>query len=388
MSGRLPTPYTVMFAATTPRHAVEVFVRRALVVMALSFSVACNRAPAAQSQTGAPAAAGQPGQATQPGTAKPAAGTPGAPGAQGQPTPPPAKPVPAVLPQVVARVNGEDVGKGELERAIRNVEGRAGRPVPQEQRDQVYRGVLDELLAFKLVQAEGKARGITVTEPEIDGRIGELRKNFQTEDAFTQALKGKQMTLVDLKNETRTELLVNKTMEAEVAPKVNVTPQDLDTYYKEHPDQFKQPEQLRASHILFAVDGSATEDFKKTTRGQAEAVLKRAQAGEDFAGLAKQFSKDSSAANGGDLNFFPRGQMVPSFDQAAFALKPGEISGIVESQFGYHIIKVTDYKPARAVPLAEVNDRLTQFLRQRKQQELIQQFVQSLRTKYKVEVLL
>jgi peptidyl-prolyl cis-trans isomerase C len=360
--------------------------------MVLSFSVACSRAPAAQSQTASQApATGQAGQVAQPAKPQPAPGADGAatapPSAQAS-APPPVKPVPATLPDVVARVNGEAVSKGELERAIRNVEGRAGRPVPQEQRDQVYRGVLDELLALKLVQVEGKARGITVTDPEVDGRIGELRKKFQTEEAFTEALKGKQMTLVDLKNETRTELLVNKTMEAEVAPKVSVTPQDLDAYYKQNPDQFKQAEQLRASHILFPIESSATEDFKKTTRAQADAVLKRAQSGEDFAGLAKEFSKDSSASNGGDLNYFPRGQMVPAFEQAAFALKPGQISGIVESQFGLHIIKVTDHKPERAVPLAEVSDRLSDFLRRRKQQELVQEFVASLRTKYKVEVLI
>jgi peptidyl-prolyl cis-trans isomerase C len=369
----------------TPRHAVEVFVRQVPALIVLSLVVACNRAPAAQSKTTAASPAASP-QAAKP------RGTPAAPAAgQPQATPaaaPAVKPLPATLPDVVARVNGEPCSRGELERAVRNLEGRAGRPVPPDQRDQVYRRVLDELLSFKLVQAEGKARGITVTDQEIEGGISQLRKNFQTEEQFEQALKGKQMTLTDLRNDARTQILVNKTMAAEVEPKVNVTPEDLDAYYKANPDQFKQPEQVRASHILFAIDGSATADFKKQTRDQAEAVLKRAKAGEDFAALAKQYSKDGSAGSGGDLNFFPRGQMVPSFDQAAFALKTGEISDIVESQFGLHIIKVTDRKPQRTVPLAEVSDRLSQFLRQRKQQELAQQFVESLKTKYKVEVLI
>jgi peptidyl-prolyl cis-trans isomerase C len=360
-------------------------VRRFSLLVVISLVAACNRAPAAQSQTTAATAGAGTAQAATPAARAGQAGTatPGQPPAE-----PPAKPVPATLPDVVARVNGDPCSRGELERAIRNVEQRAGRPVPPEQRDQVFRGVLNELLNFKLVQAEGKARGITVTDQEIDGRIAEIRKQVPTEEAFQQALKQRQMTVADLRNETRTEILVNKTMEAEIAPKVVVTPADLDAYYKQNPDQFKQPEQLRASHILFSVDGSATADFRKTTREQAEGVLKRAKAGEDFAALAKQYSKDGSAQQGGDLNFFPRGQMVPAFDQAAFALKPGEISGIVETQFGYHIIKATDYKAERIVPLAEVSDRLGAFLRQRKQQELVQQFVESLKAKYKIEVLI
>lgn len=360
--------------------------RHVPILIVFSLVAACNRAPAAQSQTAAAQTAGS--GAAQGATPAPQGATsPAAPG-QAPAAKEPVKPVPATLPDVVARINGDACNRGELERALRNIEQRAGRPVPPERRDEVVRGVLDELLTFKLVQVEGKARGIVVTDQEIDSRIAEIRKQVPNDAAFQEALKQRQMTVADLRNETRTEILVNKTMEAEIAPKVVVSPADLEAYYKANPDQFKQPEQLRASHILFAVDSGATPDFKKTTRDQAEAVLKRARAGEDFAALAKQYSKDGSAQQGGDLNFFGRGQMVPQFDQAAFALKDGEISDIVETQFGFHIIKATERKPERIVPLAEVSDRLTGFLRQKKSQELVQQFVQSLKAKYKVEVLI
>jgi peptidyl-prolyl cis-trans isomerase C len=296
--------------------------------------------------------------------------------------------VPASLPAVIARVNGDPITKEELERAVRNVEARARRPVPIEERDRVYRGILDELIAVKLVMQEAKARNMTVTDQEIDIRLGQIRERFPTEEAFQEQLKARQMTLADLKTETRSEILVNKTVQAEVAPKVTVQKQELDDFYKANPDQFKEPDRIRASHILFAVDSSAAPEAKKAARTEAEGVLKRAHAGEDFAALARQYSKDSSAQNGGDLNYFPQGKMVPAFDKAAFALKPGEISDIVETPFGYHIIKVTDRRPARTVPLSEVSDKLGAFLRQRKQQELAQGFLQSLRTKYKVEVLI
>ena len=247
--------------------------RRIPILIVFSLVAACNRAPAAQSQTTAASTAPGTAKAATPAAQGAAATTPGQPA--GQPAAEPVKPVPATLPDVVARVNGDPCSRGELERAIRNVEQRAGRPVPPEQRDQVFRGVLNELLSFKLVQAEGKARGITVTDQEIDGRIAEIRKQVPTDEAFQQALKQRQMTVADLRNETRLEILVNKTMEAEIAPKVVVTPADLDAFYKQNPDQFKQPEQLRASHILFSVDSSATADFQqehaRSGRRRAEA---------------------------------------------------------------------------------------------------------------------
>ncbi|HEY8548558.1 MAG TPA: peptidylprolyl isomerase [Vicinamibacterales bacterium] len=350
-----------------------------LLVPVLTFSLACNRTPA-QSQTTAEAAAQQPAGAQAAASQAPADSA--APEAEA------AKPVPATLPEVVARVNGEPLPRQEFERAIRNIEARAGQSIPADKRDQIYRTVLDELIAFRLVLAEARARNITIAPEEIKARVDEIKKQFPTEAAFQEALKERNMTAADLESETRTELLVNKTLEAEVAPKGTVAPQELDAYYKENPEQFKQPEQVRASHILFPVEAGATPEAKQQVRTQAEAVLKRAKAGEDFAGLAREFSKDASAPNGGDLNFFPRGQMVPAFEQAAFGMKVGEISDVVESEFGFHIIKVTDRKPEQLVPLEQVSDRLASFLKQRKQQQAATAFVQSLRSKYKVEVLI
>jgi peptidyl-prolyl cis-trans isomerase C len=369
-------------------------VRLSIIVFISAATVACQRAPAHSQEAAGSAkapvkAASSPAQTP----AAPPRGTtlPAQPPAETPPaaaSAPVVKPVPLQLPDVIARIDGEPISRGEFERAVRNVEARAGRTVPADQRDQVYRGILDELIAFKLVLQEARARSLTIAEQEVDARIGEIRKQFKTEDEFQKALTARQMTLEQLKGDTRTEMTVNRTLESEIGPRAAVQAQELETYYKENPDQFKQPERLRASHILIAANETATPDVKKAARAQAEEVLTRARAGEDFAALAKQFSKDSSAQNGGDLNYFPRGQMVPAFDKVAFALKPGEISDVVETPFGYHIIKATDYKPAGIVPLSEVSTRLESFLRARKEQDLANAFVRSLRAKYKVEVLI
>jgi len=162
---------------------------------------------------------------------------------------------------------------------------------------------------------------------------------------------------------------------------------EIRAFYDKNPDKFKQDESVRASHILFRVDENADAATKKKVMEQAQAVLKEARGGADFAELAKKHSADGSAQQGGDLNYFTHGQMVPPFDQAAFALKPGEISDIVTTQFGYHIIKVTDRKPATAVPFDQVSGRIKDFLAEQQKQQKAEAFIQSLKQKAKIEVL-
>jgi peptidyl-prolyl cis-trans isomerase D len=142
--------------------------------------------------------------------------------------------------------------------------------------------------------------------------------------------------------------------------KVTVTPQEIESYYNSNVQQFQTPEQVRASHILIKTDGKNEADAKK----QADDILKQAKApGADFAALAKKYSEDDgSKANGGDLDYFTRGRMVPEFEQAAFAMQPGQISDLVKSQFGFHIIKVVDKKPAATRSLDEVRAQIQQTL--------------------------
>src|ERR1051325_3352170 len=142
--------------------------------------------------------------------------------------------------------------------------------------------------------------------------------------------------------------------------KVTVTPQEIESYYNSNVQQFQTPAQAPASHILIKTDGKNEADAKK----QADDILKQAKApGADFAALAKKYSEDDgSKANGGDLDYFTRGRMVPEFEQAAFAMQPGQISDLVKSQFGFHIIKVVDKKPAATRSLDEVRAQIQQTL--------------------------
>jgi len=150
--------------------------------------------------------------------------------------------------------------------------------------------------------------------------------------------------------------------------KAGITPADVQKFYNEQREQYSTPEQVRASHILLKTEGKDEAQVK----AQAEEILKQAKAGGDFAALAKKYSEDEgSKVNGGDLDYFGRGRMVPEFEAAAFSMKPGEISDLVKTQYGFHIIKVVDSKPASQRSLEEVRAQITdQLAWQRAQQQV------------------
>lgn len=155
------------------------------------------------------------------------------------------------------------------------------------------------------------------------------------------------------------DLLASQYLLKEVVGKINVTEDDINLYYKAHQEEFRTPEMVRARHILIKVDKSASNDDKAKARSKAEDILKKIKAGEDFAKLASEFSEDpGSKNNGGDLGFFPKGRMVPDFEKVAFSLKPGEVSDVVETPFGFHIIKVEEKKESIQEPLERVKDKV------------------------------
>lgn len=301
----------------------------------------------------------------------------------------PAKPVPAVIPDVLARVNGETVTRAEFEEAVAAVEQRNQGPVPPDQRDRVLRGVLDQLVGVKLLAQEAATRKIAVSDADVDALIAQMRQRFPSEDVFNQALKQQNKTVALLKAEARSNLAVQKLLDEALAGKIAVTPQQAQDFYDKNPQQFQRPEQVRASHILIGVQQGADVAAKAAAKRKAEGVLKQVKAGGDFSALARTNSEDpGSAVNGGDLGFFPRGQMVPPFDQAAFTLGTGATSELVETQFGYHIIRVMEKRPGGVVTLEEVRPQLEEYLQNVNRQREMQTLVDGLKAKGTVEILI
>jgi peptidyl-prolyl cis-trans isomerase C len=299
------------------------------------------------------------------------------------------KPVPAQLPDVLARVNGEAIPKADLEAHIEGLEARAGRPMPAERRDEIVRRLLDDLIGQRLLLQETKARNIAVPDADIDARIKEIRSQFPSEDAFNETLAERKITVERLRADMHDDMAIDKLLQAEIEPKAAATTEQVDAFYKDNPDRFKQGDRVRASHILIPLAEGADAAAKAQARTKAEQVLADLKKGGDFAALAKEHSSDpGSAANGGDLGYFSPGQMVGPFNDVAFSLAPGATSELVETQFGFHIIRVVDKQAGRTVPLAEVRPQVEEFLSQRNRQEQTEAFVQALRAKGTIEVLI
>jgi peptidyl-prolyl cis-trans isomerase C len=180
-------------------------------------------------------------------------------------------------------------------------------------------------------------------------------------------------------------MAIKEFIDKQFAQKITIPDKESKAYYESNPDLFKEPEQVQASHILIKVDSKTDDAQKAEARNKIEKIQKRLQKGEDFAALAKEFSQCPSNAKGGDLGYFRRGQMVPPFEQAAFGLKPGTISDIVETNFGYHLIKVIDKKSESTIPYNDVKERLEQNLKQKKIQKEITSYVEKLKAKARVE---
>ena len=180
--------------------------------------------------------------------------------------------------------------------------------------------------------------------------------------------------------------LASELLKREVADKISVSDKEARTYYQLHRDAYKTPETMRVRHILVKVDKDADLEARKAASEKALSLLKRIRAGEDFGKVAEEFSDDAgSKAKGGDLGFFQKGQMVPEFEKAAFSLKPGEVSDIVETKYGYHIIKCEEKRAAGVVPFEEVKKGIVEKLLKQTTASKIEEYVNNRMAEEKVE---
>lgn len=308
--------------------------------------------------------------------------------ASGSPVPAPqAKPLPQELPAVLARVNGEAVERAELDSAVRSAEARAGAPVPPEQRNEILRGLLDQLVSVHLLAQEARARKVTVADSDVKQQVDQVRKQFPSEEAFAKEMAAEGGSIDLLHKDIARRLQITRLIDQELAGKVAIQEQDINAFYQQNVEHFKEGESVRASHILIAISKEASPVQKQQARAKVDELLKKARAGADFAQLARIESHDpGSAPRGGDLGFFGRGQMDPTFEAAAFTLKPGAISGVVETPFGFHIIKQHEQRPGRTKPLAEVSEQIGQFLRSQQSDEKTTAFIDQLKAKAKIEI--
>ncbi|MCI2253357.1 peptidylprolyl isomerase [Domibacillus sp. PGB-M46] len=210
---------------------------------------------------------------------------------------------------------------------------------------------VESLIANKIVEKEATKEKVQVTDKEIQEELDATIESYGGEEAYKSALESSGMTEADMEEEIKVYLETVKLLE----PRIEITDEEIETYFNENKDTFATSEQVEASHIL--VDDEAT----------AKEVTAKLADGEDFAALAKEYSTDTtSAENGGELGYFGTGEMTEEFEKAAFAMEIGEISEPVKTDYGYHIIKVTGKKEAKAANLEDSKEEIKETLKQEK----------------------
>lgn len=292
----------------------------------------------------------------------------------------------AVTKSPVARVNGITIDGRELRRAKKVL--LRGQTVPAEQQAALDKQAIEQLVSAELLYQAAAKLAIKDMDKQIDAKLAQGKARFKDEQEFKNAIKDLEMDEKDLREYTRRDLLISHFVETEFVPKAAVSETEIRAFYDKNPDKFKRGETFKASHILIGTDAKTTADEKKKAAEKAEKLRKELTGGSDFAALAKENSTCPSAQQGGDLGFFAKGQMVPAFEKAVIALKTGEISPVVETQFGYHIIKLTDRKPAQALDFKDVKTKLGEYLKGQKVNEAIQKYLEETKKSAKVEILL
>ena len=289
---------------------------------------------------------------------------------------------------IMVRVNGTAITRLEVERAVKVMlaQNQIEQPLEPEVMKQAEAAALEQLTSAELLYQEAAKLEVPDLDKQVAEKVAQNRAKFSTDAEFEQALNGVNMTAKDMQDFTRKDILIGNFVEQRFAANAQVTEEEARKFYDENLDKFfKKPETAKASHILIGSAENASAEERAKAKEKAEALLKRVKAGEDFAALAKSDSSCPSSAQGGDLGSFSRGEMVPAFEQAAFALKPGEVSEVVETQFGYHIVKLTEKQEATTESFDNVKGKITEFLKREKVQKQLSEFVDEQRKAAKIE---
>ncbi len=244
---------------------------------------------------------------------------------------------------------------------------------------------LENLIEREVLYQESRKKGIKVEEADITTQLDALKKRFPSEEEFEKELSRMRLSEGELRGQLERAIATQRLVDQEVVRHTTVSDQELRDFFEKNKEQMKQPEQVRASHILIKVDPKADAKEKEQAKAKIEKIAARIKKGEDFSALAKESSQCPSSSKGGDLGYFGRGQMVKPFADAAFALKPGELSGIVETTFGYHLIKIEDRKPETVMNYDDVKDRLGENLKQQKVHNAMGGYVGKLKNEAKIE---
>ena len=292
---------------------------------------------------------------------------------------------------VVALVNGEPIHYSDVDKGIKEVMSQLEKDPSQfgnlKPDTTLRKEILDWLVSTRLLVQEAKKLNINVEDAEVEMVVNTIKRRFPSEQKFLDALKEADLSIDQFKNNLTKELVVQKLLEQQLGSQIkDVSDEDAMKYYNEHGAELVRNEQIRVHHILFKVSEAADPAKVKTVENKASGILARIKKGEDFEKLARQYSEDPSALKGGDIGFFAQGDMIKNFEDAAFALKVGEVSNLVRTPLGFHIIRLDERKASQKMPFEEVKVAIKLKLKQERTNSLMQQYVERLKLKANIKI--
>lgn len=289
--------------------------------------------------------------------------------------------------QTVGMVNGQPITAKQLDLEISRLRQRtpAGQNPSDMPSPDLREKALDALIERQLLRQQAEKEDIKIDEQRVDEKISAIKKRYPDPKQYDQILANMNITEADLKGHIREGLVLQTLIDRVIVANITISDDQVKQFYDNHPDLFQQQQQVRASHILIKLAPDADEAAKKAAMEKVVQVQKRLKDGEDFATVAKELSEGPSAGNGGDLGFFDKGKMVKPFEDAVFTMKVGDVSDTVQTQFGYHIIKVTGEKPARKLPYDEVKADIAGHLKNNQVKTDLDAYIEKLKGSAQIE---
>ena len=296
--------------------------------------------------------------------------------------------------KTVARADGIEIKQNEVDvymNFLKSQDTGGELPTDEEGLKTLEANIVDSLIVMKLLEKYAEENDIAVTSKEVDEQMELLRDQYPSEEDFEKDLEAKGIAKKFLENYFRSQLLSSKIFDVATVD-ATVTEDEVRKYYEDNKNtQFLVPARIKANHILamfpWIKDNSEeTQEGREEALSKIEMVQEKLKDGGDFEDLARQYSDDTtSAENGGDLGFVSKGQMVEEFDKVLFALDVGEVSGIVETEYGFHIIKATDYEKEYIQKFSEVEESINTYLLNLHKIEIWEDFIFSLIEKVNIE---
>jgi len=296
-----------------------------------------------------------------------------------------------VVERIVALVNNEIITLSELEEAGKRLfeqVQQSSLPVEKEEKlKEARRAVLDQLIENKLLEQEIKNRKIEVPDRDVDAAIGDiLKQNQLTESELKMLLAKEGLTYPAYRRRIRDDIGKMRLINREIKSKIVIKEEEARRNYQENIARFTEAAEVKVQQIFFPVPALATEKEIAAIRKEAQSILERAHRGEDFAELARKYSQGPEASEGGVLGFFKHKELRPELEEPAFKLQPGEVSGLIKSTEGFHILRVLERKGGEPRPFAEVESQVRDEMMQAEAERQFQEWMKALKAKAYIEV--